>query len=200
MSSNFYYLVGGGAARTFDQSYKLHANKFRASWSMNMASGGKHTPPKKYKSIHIGTSSCCTLCKSTGEIHFKNLFAKANRVLLTTAEDILGKSLEKGELAHLLCRPSERRLNNFRSFKATTIESQSSFERVKRCVEVSPSVPRPMSKSLTDSEKSSRRGLSFGSSSTGKEVRNSSCFQNLFCYFNHFCSSEFFLISYCWPR
>ena len=67
-----------------------------------MASGGKHTPPKKYKSIHIGTSSCCTLCKSTGEIHFKNLFAKANRVLLITAEDILGKSLEKGE-CHIYC-------------------------------------------------------------------------------------------------
>ena len=157
-----------------------------------MASGGKNTPQKRYKSIHIGTSSFCRLCKSTGEIHFKNLFAKANRVLLITVEDILGQSLQKGELPHLLCRPFEKRLNNFRSFKATIIESQSSFERVKRCVEVSPSVRRP-SKSSKDSEKSSRRGLSFDTSSTGKEVRNSSGFLNLLCYFNHFCSSEFSL-------
>jgi len=148
-----------------------------------------------YKSIHIGTSSCCRLCKSTGKIHLKNLFAKANRVLLITAEDILGKFLEKGELPHLLCRPCERRHNNFRSFKANIIESQSSFKRVKRCVEVSPSVPRSK-----DSEKSSTRGLSFDSSSTGKKVRNSSCVQNLSCYFNRFCSSEFFLISYCCPK
>lgn len=124
-----------------------------------MASGGENTPQKKNESIHIGASPCCRLCKSTEEIHFKNLFEEANRSLLITAEDILGKSLEKGEFPHLLCRPCESKLENFRSFKATIKEAQSSFERVKRCVEVSPSVSRPTSKSSTDSEKSCRRSL-----------------------------------------
>ena len=83
--------------------------------------------------------------------------------------------------------------NNFRSFKATIIESQSSFKRVKRCIEVSPSVCRPISKSSKDSKKSSRCSLSFDSSDSGKEVRNSSGFQNFLCCFNHFCSSAFLL-------
>ena len=158
-----------------------------------MASGGEKTPEKKNESVLIGTSSCCRLCKSTDEIHFKNLFEEANRSLLKTAEDILGKSLEKGELPHLLCGRCEGKLNNFRSFKATIKESQSWFERVKRCVEVSPSVRRPTSKSSTDSEKSYRRSLRFDTSSTRKEMSDSSGFQNLLCYFNHFWSSAFLL-------
>ena len=157
-----------------------------------MASGGENTPQKKNESIHIGT--CCRLCKSTDEIHFKNLFEEANRSLLITAEDILGKSLEKGELPHLLCGSCEWQLDNFRSFKATIKEAQSSFERVKMSVEVSPLVRRPTRKSSTDSEKrcSYRRSLCFDSSSMEK-VRNSSGFQNLLCYFYHFCSSAFLL-------
>ena len=124
-----------------------------------MASGGKNLPQKKYKSIPTGNSSCCRLCKSTAKIHFKKSLRKGKQILLITAEDIFGKSLEKGELPHLLCRPCERRLNNFRSFKAIIIQSQSSFERVKRCVEVSPFVRCPSSKSVKDSEKSITPGL-----------------------------------------
>ena len=42
------------------------------------------------------------------------------------------------------CRPCERRLKNYISFKTVISESQSSFETVKRCTEISPSVPRPL--------------------------------------------------------
>lgn len=67
------------------------------------------------------------MIKTNKECVFKNLFAKENRALRSTAEDILGKFLEKSELPYLLCRPCERWLNNFKSFKDIIIESQSSF-------------------------------------------------------------------------
>lgn len=129
-----------------------------------MASGvHPQTPKKTYKSSASGKLSCCRLCRSTSEVHFKNIFAKANRVLLIAAEDVYGQSLRKeDDLPHLLCRPCERRLKTFREFKLKITETQDSFERAKRCIEVLPSVPRTLSKSAKDSsERSSRRGLDF---------------------------------------
>ena len=128
------------------------------------ASGGIYvqTPKKKYKTCARAGPSCCRLCKSTGEIHFKNLFAKGNRALLSAAEEIYDQSLRnENELPHLLCRPCERRLKSFMEFKAKIRETQASFERVKRCIEVSPSVPRTSSKSARDYQSSRRRGLNF---------------------------------------
>ena len=52
-------------------------------------------------------SSRCRLCSSVGD-HRKNLFEKANRALLRVAEELCGSSLP----------------------------SQASFERVKRCIDI----------------------------------------------------------------
>ena len=68
-----------------------------------------------------------------------------------------------------------------KNFRVLIKESQSSFQRVKRCIEISPSVARPLSKSAKtkDSENSHRRELCFQprtdrvnplQSSSGKEV------------------------------
>ena len=143
------------------------------------ASGGFHTPKKTYKTCVRAGPSCCRLCKSTGEIHFKNLFAKGNRALLSAAEEIYDQSLRnEDELPHLLCRPCERRLKSFMEFKAKIIETQASFEQVKRCIEVSPSVPRTSSKSARDSQSSRRRGLNF-SLNASKENMQVHCKCNL---------------------
>ena len=59
------------------------------------ASGGFHvqTPKKSYKTCARAGPSCCRLCKSTGKIHFKNLFEKGNRALLSAAEEIYDQFL-----------------------------------------------------------------------------------------------------------
>ena len=57
-------------------------------------------------------------------------------------------------------------------------ETQSSFETVKRCTEISPSVPRTLAESARESDGRSRRGLNFVTIKTkmqslpGKEVNN----------------------------
>ena len=75
----------------------------------------------------------------------KNLFKKSNEQLLAAAEVVYGGTLPGNELRpHLLCRPCERRLNNFKAFRAMITESQSHFQRsdrVKRCIQVSLSAP-----------------------------------------------------------
>ena len=68
-------------------------------------------------------------------------------------------------------------------------QSQSSFEieRVKRCTEISPSVPRTLTKSARESNSRSRRGLSFDAipaqqqSLAEKEVNNLSFVALRFC-------------------
>ena len=125
------------------------------------------TPKKIYLSSDSRHPSCCRLCGSVKDVKYcKNLFAKANKELLTAAEDVYGRPLprkEQEELRpHLLCRPCERRLKNYKEFRAMITESQNYFERserVKRCIDVSPSAPRTL-KSAKD-QKTSRRGLSF---------------------------------------
>lgn len=146
-----------------------------------MASGNlPQTPKKVYKS---SGSSCCRLCKSVGGTSsWKNLFGKGNRALLATAEIIYGSPLIQDKaLPHLLLRPCERRLKNFENFRVVIKESQSSFERVKRYIEILPSLTRTLPKSAKakDSANSRRRELCFQSrtdrvntpqSSSGKEV------------------------------
>ena len=107
------------------------------------------TPKKTYTSSVIGNQSCCSLCGLVKDFsHCKNLFKEANEQLLATAEAVFGGTLQRKELTpHLVpvCRPCEQRLNNFQAFKAMIMESQSHLqrserqERVKRCIEVSPS-------------------------------------------------------------
>ena len=47
--------------------------------------------------------SCCRLCKSVGNniSHSKNLFAKNNRALLASVEELYGGSLSHNELLHV---------------------------------------------------------------------------------------------------
>ena len=83
-----------------------------------MSSGiNPYTPKKTYKAT---TGAFCVvvgyvdrLVKSIS----KNSFAKGNRALLSTAEEIHGRSLEKDDLPHLLCRTCERRLKSFQEYK-----------------------------------------------------------------------------------
>ena len=120
---------------------------------------------KRQKRFVSSSSSCCRLCKSVGDTsYWKNLFGKGNHALFATAEVIYGSTLIHDKtLPHLLCRPCERRLKNFENFRVAIKESQSSFQRVKRCIEISPSVARTLPKSTKaqDSETTRRRELCF---------------------------------------
>ena len=88
------------------------------------------TPKKVYKASQYVDVSCCRLCKSVGGTsHWQNLYGKGNQRLLAVAKELYGNALPQSEfLPHLLCRPCERRLNNFRVFKSMLSESQRSFE------------------------------------------------------------------------
>ena len=69
---------------------------------------------KTYKATAGAVLCCCRLCRSSGEVHFKNIFAKETRALLSTAGEIYGRSLEKDDLPHFLCRPCDTRLKSFK--------------------------------------------------------------------------------------
>ena len=113
-----------------------------------MPSGNlSQTPKKVYVSL---SSSWCRLCKSVRDTaNWKNLFRKGNHALLAKAEIIYGSPLiQDKKLPHLLCRPCKRRLKNFENFRVAVKESQFSFQRVKRCIEILPSVAHTLTKSL----------------------------------------------------
>ena len=98
--------------------------------------------PRKFRS---SDNSCCRLCGAiTDNRHSKNIFKKQNRELLHLARNLSGESLVQHEnLPELLCRPCERRLGNFKTFRVKIQESQKKFEQLsKRCVEISPSLER----------------------------------------------------------
>ena len=121
----------------------------------------QQTPKKMCQSSVPRNLSSCRLCGAVGDRSWsKHLFRKGSRALLAAAEDIYGSTLRQDDnlLPHLVCRPCERRTKNFIAFKTLITESQRSFERVKRCTEISPSVPRTLTKSAKKSEKT-RRGL-----------------------------------------
>ncbi len=110
-------------------------------FKMNERTKSPSTPKKFYKTSG-DFSRACRLCGSVGDAKFaKNLFNRGNSDLLAAAEDVYGNKLPNYDtLPHLICRPCERRVNNFKLFKATILKSQTSFSRVKRCIPVSPSV------------------------------------------------------------
>ena len=118
-------------------------------------SGGNilQTRKKSYPLSDSGNPSCCRLCGPLKDVtHCKTLFKKAtgDEELLAAAEAVYGRSLPRNEL-----RPYERRLNNFRAFRAMITESQSHFERsegVKRFIEVSPSAPRTLGRARRTKE------------------------------------------------
>lgn len=116
------------------------------------SSSVKETPKKQYtrtKSVTTESSSC-RLCKSVVDRrHSKDLFGLVNRAILANAEIIYGKTLRQDDaLPHLICRPCERRVNNFITFKKLVEDTQRSLEDnvvTKRCLEISPSLPQPAS-------------------------------------------------------
>ena len=78
--------------------------------------------------------SCCRLCKSVGDniSHSNNLFAKNNRALLASVpvEELCGGSLSQNELLQrLVCKPCEKRVNNFKAFKNMIMETPKFLER-----------------------------------------------------------------------
>ena len=125
--------------------------------------------------------SCCRLCGFVKDVNYcKNLFAEANKQLLVVAGEVYGRPLLRKvneELRpHLLCRPCERRLKNFKEFKGIISESQrysAGSERVKRCIDVSPSAPRTL-KTAKD-QKTSRCGLSFPAVAAEEQLSVQSC-------------------------
>ena len=136
------------------------------------------TPKKTYPSSDNGNQSCCRLCGSVKDFKYcKNLFKKSNKELLAVAEAVYGVTLPGNELRpHLLCRPCERRLNNFKAFRAMITESQSHFQRsnrVKRCIEASPSAPRTLKSAKDDTSNTTtrrRRGLNFAVAGDKKDL------------------------------
>jgi hypothetical protein len=113
----------------------------------------KGTPKKVYTTKHVSIDpSSCRLCRAVGDAsHWKNIFKPSNRPLLIIAEALCGEKLiEDASCPHLLCRPCERRLKNTTQFRNVIVETQKSLREshscVKRCVEVSPSVPIPPAK------------------------------------------------------
>ena len=74
--------------------------------------------------------------------HTKNLYRRANVQLLSLAEYVYrGKLPNEDSLPHLLCRPCERSLDNFKNFQNTIKGNQHSMTQKNRCIESSPSAP-----------------------------------------------------------
>jgi hypothetical protein len=134
----------------------------------------KETPKKVYRAFTDSAidPSSCRLCRAVGDAgHRKNIFKPSNQALLKIAEQLCGHPIvQDSSLPHLLCRPCERRLNHTLEFQKVIVETEKLFQqrqssvRVKRCIDVSPSVSRqPKSLSRRNTRPSSRTSLDFGS-------------------------------------
>ena len=163
---------------------ELHVSNFKRHFIVGIvefASMASKSTPKKYQSISgLNVISRCRLCNSIGDPkHSKNLFRDSNRVLLRNVESVCGDQLpQSSELPHLICRSCERRLNATLQFKRTISETQRLLRqdvRVKRCVEVSPSVNKPALK-VRETASPRRRSLDFtcGSQSEGAQESENS--------------------------
>ena len=91
------------------------------------------------ESVNVG---CCRLCKSVGDTGNLGEIFRAKPESTTSGGGRgafirqLRNSTTVNILSHLLCRPRERRPNNFGVVRSTISESQVSFElKVKRCIE-----------------------------------------------------------------
>ena len=138
-------------------------------------SGLKETPVKTYSKKLPNSQSMCRLCCGIYDLkHTKNLYHRANVQLLSLAEEVYGGKLpNEDSLPHLLCRPCERRLDNFKKFRNTIRGNQYSMTQKKRCIESSPSAPTAKEKVARTQDlplpqrKTTRRSLSF---ETSKEL------------------------------
>ena len=133
----------------------------------------KNVTPKKLYSKQSGKkSSCCRLCLNVCDAyHCKNIFHRNNNNIKLIAEELCDVTIKKEELfPDILCRPCERRLINFQSYKELVKRNQESLvqkSRAKRITEVSPSVLKaPKALKTGQVLGKSRRNLNFD-----KEVR-----------------------------
>ncbi len=135
----------------------------------------KDTPKKLYQKRpeSTGSISRCRLCNSvTDSKYCKNLFRDHNKTVLRNAERIYGRELlHSDSLPHLICAPCERRLNNAIKFKGVIEETQRVLQedvRAKRCVDVSPSIPKPPRK-VSSVGTLRRRSIDFNISTSESE-------------------------------
>ena len=148
------------------KKYKLKpgANAHLFRWIMSQL---KETPVKVYGKTVSNSNSMCRLCCGIYEPKYtKNLYHKGNVELLCYAETIYGGKLPNEDcLPRLVCRPCERRIENFKKFRNVVCENQKSMLQKKRCIVISPSAPTVKAKvARTSAERrSSRRSLSFTS-------------------------------------
>lgn len=138
----------------------------------------KNTPKKFYRASEKSQSSSCRLCLKICDVtHVKRLFRPANANILKLAEDCVGDFLVRDQnLPQNICKPCERRLNNYQAFKELISKSQKTLiaqSRAKRCYEPSPSslperkrVHHEASSSLT------RRTLLFSSKENTVSLKN----------------------------
>ena len=128
----------------------------------------KDTPKKFYSASGENQNSCCQLCLKICDVtHAKKLFRATNANLVKIAEDCLGDQLVRDQnLPQNICRPCERRLANYSSFKELISKSQESLKsqsRTKRCPDPSPTgLPAAKrAERLEGRAFSSRRSLAF---------------------------------------
>ena len=127
----------------------------------------KETPKKVYRKTFANTECICRLCCGVHDPkHTKNIYRKANVKLLAIAETVFGDKLpNEDNLPRLICRPCERKLDNFSKFKNMVCESQNSIMKKKRCLNISPSAPITEGKraktNIGEKSPASRRSLSF---------------------------------------
>ena len=90
-------------SRTRSGKFVVKITHLRFVTTLTVSADVEVTDKDIYAASSNATSSC-RLCKSVGDsAHCKNLFGKANRVLLVAAEEIYGSSLHRSELLlHLL--------------------------------------------------------------------------------------------------
>ena len=141
--------------------------KFQSTLILIESMASKDTPKKLYQKRTESTVriSRCRLCNSVADSKYsKNLFRDQNKTVLRNAERIYGRELPHSDnLPHLICAPCERRLNNAIKFKGIIEETQRVLQedvRAKRCVDVSPSVPKPPMK-VRSAGTSRRRSIDF---------------------------------------
>ena len=147
--------------------------KFQSTLISIESMASKDTPKKLYQKRTRSTVSIsrCRLCNSVADSKYsKNLFRDQNKTVLQNAQRIYGRELlHSDNLPHLICAPCERRLNNAIKFKGVIEETQRILQeevRAKRCVDVSPTVPKPPTK-VRSAGTSRRRSIDF-SISTGE--------------------------------
>lgn len=146
----------------------------------------KLTPKKLYKKQESTASiSRCRLCGCVADPkHSKNLFRKQSETILRNAEIIFGGELpQESSLPHQICAPCERRLKNAMQFRKVIIDTQQALTenvRVKRCMELSPSLAKPSAK-VRAAGISRRRSIDFTlADETPTEIPVSPCLHIIF--------------------